>query len=668
MANNNQRKLPKFNIFWMYGLIILALLMFYYWQNNEVSQPVSWTQFESWVQKGGVTSITVYTNKNTAEAVLSDSLAKEMFKGKQYAPTPGTPTKMVTHIPSSDKFDEKVEQWRQKGVFKGDVKYDQASDFSMAFWTFGPIVLLVLLWFFLLKRMNGGAGGGGGIFNVGKSKARLFDKDNANKVTFRDVAGLAEAKVEIAEIVDFLKNPKHYAELGGKIPKGALLVGPPGTGKTLLAKAVAGEADVPFFSMSGSDFVEMFVGVGASRVRDLFRQAKEKAPCIVFIDEIDAVGRARGNKANLGGNDERESTLNQLLTEMDGFGSNSGVIILAATNRADILDKALLRAGRFDRQIYVELPELSDRKEIFQVHLRDVKTDGSVDLDLLSRQTPGFSGADIANVCNEAALIAARHKKQAVQRQDFMDAIDRIVGGLEKRSKVITDEERRSIAVHEAGHATVSWHLRYGDPLIKVTIVPRGKALGAAWYMPEERQIEPKQALLDKICSLMAGRVAEDMFMGFIDTGALNDLERATKIAYAMVTYYGMSDKLPNISYYDTSGDAYGFTKPYSENRAQTIDEEVQHIIDSQYERARQILDQYQQGHHQLAELLQQREVIYTEDAERIFGPRQWQSRTEEILKENAADSSAEEHVVGNGDDAASATPPPFEQNESSNH
>ena len=668
MANNNQRKLPKFNIFWMYGLIILALLMFYYWQNNEVSQPVSWTQFESWVQKGGVTSITVYTNKNTAEAVLSDSLAKEMFKGKQYAPTPGTPTKMVTHIPSSDKFDEKVEQWRQKGVFKGDVKYDQASDFSMAFWTFGPIVLLVLLWFFLLKRMNGGAGGGGGIFNVGKSKARLFDKDNANKVTFRDVAGLAEAKVEIAEIVDFLKNPKHYTELGGKIPKGALLVGPPGTGKTLLAKAVAGEADVPFFSMSGSDFVEMFVGVGASRVRDLFRQAKEKAPCIVFIDEIDAVGRARGNKANLGGNDERESTLNQLLTEMDGFGSNSGVIILAATNRADILDKALLRAGRFDRQIYVELPELSDRKEIFQVHLRDVKTDGSVDLDLLSRQTPGFSGADIANVCNEAALIAARHKKQAVQRQDFMDAIDRIVGGLEKRSKVITDEERRSIAVHEAGHATVSWHLRYGDPLIKVTIVPRGKALGAAWYMPEERQIEPKQALLDKICSLMAGRVAEDMFMGFIDTGALNDLERATKIAYAMVTYYGMSDKLPNISYYDTSGDAYGFTKPYSENRAQTIDEEVQHIIDSQYERARQILDQYQQGHHQLAELLQQREVIYTEDAERIFGPRQWQSRTEEILKENAADSSAKEHVVENGDDAASATPPPFGQNESSNH
>ena len=654
--NKKQRKLPKFNIFWMYGLIVLALLTFYYWQNNEYSQPVSWTQFETWVKKGGVKSITVYTNKNTAEAVLSDSLAQEMFKGKEYAPTQGVQTKMVAHIPSSDKFEEKVEEWKQQGVFSGDVKYDQASDFSMALWTFGPIVLLVALWFFMLRRMNGGAGGGGGIFNVGKSKARLFDKDNATKVTFQDVAGLAEAKVEIAEIVDFLKNPKHYTELGGKIPKGALLVGPPGTGKTLLAKAVAGEADVPFFSMSGSDFVEMFVGVGASRVRDLFRQAKEKAPCIVFIDEIDAVGRARGNKASMGGNDERESTLNQLLTEMDGFGSNSGVIILAATNRADILDKALLRAGRFDRQIYVELPELSDRKEIFQVHLRNVKTDGSVDLDLLSRQTPGFSGADIANVCNEAALIAARHKKQAVQRQDFMDAIDRIVGGLEKRSKVITEEERRSIAVHEAGHATVSWHLKYGDPLIKVTIVPRGKALGAAWYLPEERQIEPKQALLDKICSLMAGRVAEDMFLGFIDTGALNDLERATKIAYAMVTYYGMSDKLPNISYYDTSGEAYGFTKPYSENRAQAIDEEVQLIIDSQYERARQILTQYQEGHHALADLLQQREVIYTEDAERIFGPRQWKSRTEEAIKEASASEAA------SAQDNVDVTPPPFEQ------
>ena len=659
MASNNQRKTPKFNIFWMYGIMILFLVTFYYLnQDGGMAQEVKWTQFESIVNKGGVKSITVYSNKNQAEAVLSDSLAKVVFKDLP-APALGggqSQAKISTHIPSADKFDEKIEQWNKDGVFNGEVDYKQASDLSMIFWTFGPIVLLVALWFFLLRRMGGGAGGTGGIFNVGKSKARLFDKDNDSKVTFQDVAGLAEAKVEIAEIVDFLKNPKHYTELGGKIPKGALLVGPPGTGKTLLAKAGAGEADVPFFSMSGSDFVEMFVGVGASRVRDLFRQAKEKAPCIVFIDEIDAVGRARGNKASMGGNDERESTLNQLLTEMDGFGTNSGVIILAATNRADILDKALLRAGRFDRQIYVELPELSDRKEIFQVHLRNVKTDGSVDLDLLSRQTPGFSGADIANVCNEAALIAARHKKQAVQRQDFMDAIDRIVGGLEKRSKVITDEERRSIAVHEAGHATVSWHLRYGDPLIKVTIVPRGKALGAAWYMPEERQIEPKQALLDKICSLMAGRVAEDMFLGFIDTGALNDLERATKIAYAMVTYYGMSDKLPNISYYDTSGEAYGFTKPYSETRAQTIDEEVQAIIDSQYERARQLLAQYQEGHHALADLLQQREVIYTEDVERIFGPRKWQSRTEAMLKQA--------NEQGGEDDGANVTvtPPPFEQ------
>lgn len=658
--NNNQRKKPKFNIFWMYGLIIVFLLSVF-WMNQDggMTREVSWTQFEKIVKDGGVQSITVYSNKNLAEAILSDSAAQRVSKELPAVPSTtfgeqqSVSNKISAHIPSSDKFDERVDTWKEEGVFNGEIKYDQISDYSSLIWNVGFIALLIFFWIFMLRRMGGGAGGGGGIFSVGKSKARLFDKDNDNKVTFRDVAGLAEAKVEIAEIVDFLKNPKHYTALGGKIPKGALLVGPPGTGKTLLAKAVAGEADVPFFSMSGSDFVEMFVGVGASRVRDLFRQAKEKAPCIVFIDEIDAVGRARGNKASMGGNDERESTLNQLLTEMDGFGTNSGVIILAATNRADILDKALLRAGRFDRQIYVELPELSDRKEIFQVHLRNVKIDGSVDLDLLSRQTPGFSGADIANVCNEAALIAARHKKQAVQRQDFMDAIDRIVGGLEKRSKVITEEERHSIAVHEAGHATVSWHLRYADPLIKVTIVPRGKALGAAWYLPEERQIEPKQALLDKICSLMAGRVAEDMFLGFIDTGALNDLERATKIAYAMVTYYGMSDKLPNVSYYDTTGDAYGFTKPYSEERAQAIDEEVQAIINSQYERARQMLSQYESGHHALADLLQQREVIYTEDAERIFGPRQWKSRTEEIINDDNAP-----------EDTVTVTPPPFEHDE----
>ena len=658
MANdNNQRKAPKFNFFWMYGLMALFLLTMF-WLNNDsgVAQEVTWTQFDKIVSEGGVTSMTVYTNKDYLEAELTEEAAKSVAKQAQPQGSPMLGGRVVsnrvsTQIPGTARFDEKAEEWKTSGAFKGDIKYDKASDYSMMLWAFGPIILLVAFYFLMYRRM-GGAGGGGGIFNVGKSKAKLFDKDNDNKVTFQDVAGLAEAKVEIAEIVDFLKNPKHYTELGGKIPKGALLVGPPGTGKTLLAKAVAGEADVPFFSMSGSDFVEMFVGVGASRVRDLFRQAKDKAPCIVFIDEIDAVGRARGTKASMNSNDERENTLNQLLTEMDGFGSNSGVIILAATNRADILDKALLRAGRFDRQIYVELPELSDRKEIFQVHLRNVKTDGSVDLDLLSRQTPGFSGADIANVCNEAALIAARRKKQAVQRQDFMDAIDRIVGGLEKRSKVITEEERHSIAVHEAGHATVSWHLKYADPLIKVTIVPRGKALGAAWYLPEERQIEPKEALLDKICSLMAGRVAEDMFLGIIDTGALNDLERATKIAYAMVTYYGMSDKLPNISYYDTSGETYGFTKPYSEDRAQAIDEEVQAIIDSQYERAREILSRYESGHHALADLLQQREVIYTEDAERIFGPRQWKSRTEEIVKDN--------EPVQDGN--VTVTPPPFGQ------
>ena len=682
--NNNHPKRPKFNIYWMYALVFIGLLSAYWFADNSISKEVSISEFENTVRGGGVKQIVVLRNNNEAEAILGDSLAKQVFKAEHYQPGKGHQAKVVTKFGSLDKFEEKADAWKQEGKFTGDVTYENGSDYGTWIWAFGPILLLIAFWFYFARRMSGGGGvgGGGGIFSVGKSKATLFDKDNASKVTFADVAGLAEAKIEVAEIVDFLKNPKHYTELGGKIPKGALLVGPPGTGKTLLAKAVAGEANVPFFSMSGSDFVEMFVGVGASRVRDLFRQAKEKAPCIVFIDEIDAVGRARGRNANMGGNDERESTLNQLLTEMDGFGSNSGVIILAATNRADILDKALLRAGRFDRQIYVELPELSDRKEIFQVHLRDVKTDGSVDIDQLSRQTPGFSGADIANVCNEAALIAARRKKQAVQRQDFMDAIDRIIGGLEKKSKVITDEERRSIAYHEAGHATVSWHLRYANPLIKVTIVPRGKALGAAWYMPEERQLEPKQALLDEICSLMAGRVAEEMFLGFLDTGALNDLERATKIAYAMVTFYGMSDRLPNISYYDSSGESYGFTKPYSEARAQDIDSEVQAIIDSQYQRAREILEQHTEGHHALANLLLEREVIFTEDAERIFGKRQWTSRTEEILRANEeekagrdkgddageipADDSltdtadTQNDQAGENTDCKNATPPPF--------
>ncbi len=540
-------------------------------------------------------------------------------------------------------------------MFSGDVKFEKSSDFTSLIWSFGPILLLIVFWFFIMKRMSGKDGGSGGVFSVGKSKAQIFDKDGPIQVTFKDVAGLSEAKTEVEEIVEFLKNPQRYTDLGGKIPKGALLVGPPGTGKTLLAKAVAGEANVPFFSMSGSDFVEMFVGVGASRVRDLFRQAKEKAPCIVFIDEIDAVGRARGRNPNMGANDERENTLNQLLTEMDGFGSNSGVIILAATNRADILDKALMRAGRFDRQIYVDLPDLNDRVAIFNVHLRKIKTDDSLDVELLARQTPGFSGADIANVCNEAALIAARHNKHCVQKQDFNDAVDRIIGGLEKRSKITTDEEKHAIAIHEAGHATISWHLRYASPLIKVTIVPRGKALGAAWYLPEERQITPSEALLDEMCSTLGGRAAEELFLGRISTGAANDLERVTKLAYAMVAYYGMSDKLPNLCYYDSSGQDYGFSKPYSEERAKNIDAEVSRIINEQYERAKEILRQHASGHAELANVLITREVIYTEDVEHIFGKRPWVSRTDEIFasRQIAEGDKAEPEDVKHDEPAA---------------
>jgi cell division protease FtsH len=498
---------------------------------------------------------------------------------------------------------------------------------------------------FLMRKMSGGSatGGGGNVFSVGKSKARLFDKDSDKKVTFKDVAGLSEAKQEVEEIVSFLKDPAKYTELGGKIPKGALLVGPPGTGKTLLAKAVAGEADVPFFSLSGSDFVEMFVGVGASRVRDLFRQAKEKAPCIVFIDEIDAVGRARGKNINMNSNDERENTLNQLLTEMDGFGSNSGVIILAATNRADVLDKALLRAGRFDRQIHVELPDLNERKEIFGVHLRPIKIDNSVDTEFLARQTPGFSGADIANVCNEAALIAARNGKKFVQKEDFMSAVDRIVGGLEKRTKITTASERNSIASHEAGHATLSWLLEHANPLVKVTIVPRGKALGAAWYLPEERQITTRDQLLDEMCATLGGRAAEELFLGKISTGASNDLERVTKQAYAMVVYFGMSDKLPNLNYYDSSGQDWGLTKPYSEETAKLIDHEIQRIVNEQYDRAKQILSEHAEGHNRLAKVLLEREVIYAEDVKEIFGKRAWGSRSEEILEQQEKEKEKKE-------------------------
>ena len=626
-----------FNMFWMYVIIVVILGSIFYMDNNNPTQEVSYSKLEDIISNHGATKIIINTDQKIAEAVLTDSMASKMFDRNQYVPGSNTKAMVKSDIPSADKFSDKIEQWRSTGAFNGEVIFEKSGGFSTFLFSFGPIILLVVLWFFLMRYMSrgGAGGGGGGIFSVGKSKAQLYDKNNSNKVTFEDVAGLSEAKTEIEEVVEFLKNPKRYTDLGGKIPKGALLVGPPGTGKTLLAKAVAGEANVPFFSMSGSDFVEMFVGVGASRVRDLFKQAKEKAPCIIFIDEIDAVGRARGNRPNMGSNDERENTLNQLLTEMDGFGSNSGVICLAATNRVDILDKALLRAGRFDRQIFVDLPDVNDRVAIFKVHLKNIKTDPNLDIELLARQTAGFSGADIANVCNEAALIAARHNKTSVTVEDFNAAVDRIIGGLEKKNKITTKEEKHGIAVHEAGHATVSWHLKYGDPLVKVTIVPRGKALGAAWYMPEERQLVPAQALLDKICSLMGGRAAEDMFIGEVTTGALNDLERATKMAYSLVVYYGMGEKMKNISYYDSTGQNYGFTKPYSEERSRAIDEEVSKILAEQYERAKSILSQYQEGHHKLAEELESREVIFTNDVEAIFGPRQWKSHADQIKELN---------------------------------
>lgn len=630
MDKKPKNRTIKFSMYWMYAVIILFLAALYYFDDNSITKEVSYSNFEKYVTEGGVERIVVFTNKNQAEAYLTDSLASKIFHPSQFTQGTGQEAKILTDIPSADKLQDKIDEWKNNGTFTGDVKFEKATDFSGMIWSIGPMVLLIVFWLFMLKRMSGKDGGG--VFSVGKSKAKIFDKDGPIQVTFKDVAGLSEAKTEIEEIVEFLKNPQRYTDLGGKIPKGALLVGPPGTGKTLLAKAVAGEANVPFFSMSGSDFVEMFVGVGASRVRDLFRQAKEKAPCIVFIDEIDAVGRARGRNPNMGANDERENTLNQLLTEMDGFGSNSGVIILAATNRADILDKALMRAGRFDRQIYVDLPDLNDRVAIFNVHLRNIRTDDSLDVETLARQTPGFSGADIANVCNEAALIAARHNKKSVTKQDFNDAVDRIIGGLEKRSKITTDEEKQSIAIHEAGHATISWHLRYASPLIKVTIVPRGKALGAAWYMPEERQITPAEALLDEMCSTLGGRAAEELFIGHISTGAANDLERVTKLAYAMVAYYGMSDRLPNLCYYDSTGQEYGFSKPYSEERAKDIDAEVSRIINEQYERAKEILRKHSDGHHRLARTLIQREVIFTEDVEQIFGKRPWVSRTDEIF------------------------------------
>ena len=632
-------KMPRFNLTWLYVVIaiVLGVLMLNksgspLSEGRGMSRRVDYTQFQKYVAEGYASRIVVDKKDGSVLMYVAGEHVRDVFKTSN--PVQGRLPYVEVEVPSMDKLQDFIETQQQLGNFTGTVTYQRGSDgWINFFWNFGPLIFLALLWIFMLRRVGSGGGGGPmGIFNVGKSRARLVEKDQADKVTFADVAGQAGAKQEVQEIVEFLKNPKKYTDLGGKIPKGALLVGPPGTGKTLLAKAVAGEADVPFFSMSGSDFVEMFVGVGASRVRDLFRQAKEKAPCIIFIDEIDAVGRARSNRAAMSSNDERESTLNQLLTEMDGFGTNSGVIILAATNRADILDKALLRAGRFDRQIHVDLPDVNERKEIFQVHLRPVKTDGSLDIDFLARQTPGFSGADIANVCNEAALIAARHDKESVGKDDFLAAVDRIIGGLEKKTKVMTAEEKRTIALHEAGHATISWLLQYANPLVKVTIVPRGRALGAAWYLPEERQITTREQMLDEMCATLGGRAAEELFTGHISSGAMNDLERVTKQAYGMIAYMGMGEKLPNLCYYNN--EEYGFQKPYSDSTAELIDEEAKQMIARQYERAKDILQQHAEGHARLAQLLVEREVIFAEDVEHIFGPRPWASRTEELLEE----------------------------------
>ena len=640
MSKQKKPKYPQFSLTWLYLIIAIVLgFLILNGGNGSLldggSKEVTYSQFKEYVKKGYASKVVVNKKEGTLIMYVEPSHLRDVFPTTKIKP--GATSIVQSQYPSADKLEDFMEQEQEAGHFSGDVKYENSSDaISNFLWSFGPLILIALFWIFIMRRMGGGgsSSGGGpmGIFNVGRSRAQLVDKEEASKVTFKDVAGQAGAKQEVQEIVEFLKNPNKYTDLGGKIPKGALLVGPPGTGKTLLAKAVAGEADVPFFSMSGSDFVEMFVGVGASRVRDLFRQAKEKAPCIIFIDEIDAVGRARSRGLQMGANDERESTLNQLLTEMDGFGTNSGVIILAATNRADILDKALLRAGRFDRQIHVDLPDVNERKEIFQVHLRPVKTDNSLDIDFLARQTPGFSGADIANVCNEAALIAARNSKTVVGKDDFLAAVDRIIGGLEKKTKVMTAEEKRTIALHEAGHATISWLLQYANPLVKVTIVPRGRALGAAWYLPEERQITTREQMLDEMCATLGGRAAEELFTGHISSGAMNDLERVTKQAYSMIAYMGMADELPNICYYNNQ--EYNFQRPYSEATAQLIDQETQKMIAEQYQRAKDILSQHTEGHAQLAQLLVEREVIFAEDVERIFGPRPWSSRTEELLAE----------------------------------
>ena len=639
-SDDQQPKMPRFNMNWLYIIIFILLGFFFITDAGEkmaagasYSDKATYTKFKALVDSGYASNVVVNKGEGKLRMYVNAKDVYEVF-GKHTSEIGEKPYLNVVYG-SPDELEAFLNQAWTEGKIP-EYNYDEKSNglFERLLYTFGPILLLVFLWMFIFGRMGGGMGSG--VFNVGKSKAKLYEKANEVGVTFKDVAGQAGAKQEVQEIVEFLKNPQRYTDLGGKIPKGALLVGPPGTGKTLLAKAVAGEAGVPFFSMSGSDFVEMFVGVGASRVRDVFAQAKQKAPCIIFIDEIDAVGRARSKNPAMGGNDERENTLNALLTEMDGFGTNSGVIVLAATNRVDMLDSALLRAGRFDREIHVDLPDLPERKEIFLVHLKPLKYDHDLDVDFLARQTPGFSGADIANVCNEAALIAARHNAGTVSRQDFLDAVDRIIGGLEKKTKVMTQGEKRAIALHEAGHATVSWFCEHANPLVKVSIVPRGQALGAAWYLPEERQITTKEQMLDEMCSLLGGRAAEELFTGHISTGAMNDLERATKSAFGMIAYAGMSDRLPNICYYNNQ--EYQFQRPYSETTAKVIDDEVLKMINEQYDRAKQLLLDHKEGHNELAELLISREVIYAEDVERIFGKRPWISRTQEIIAANEAE------------------------------
>ena len=635
---NNGPKMPKFNMNWFYLLAILSLVFFYF--SNDLKDPVqriqtetTYTEFKAMIDKGYASRIVVDKTHGTLKMYVKAEHVRDVFKTS--IEQLGKEPYLTVEFGSIEQLEKYLDEKRTEEKFTGKLSYERAAEngfLNSLFYNLLPLLFIIAVWVFLMRCMGGGgAGFGGGIFSVGKSKAQMYEKGGDLGITFKDVAGQAGAKQEMQEIVDFLKNPKKYTELGGKIPKGALLVGPPGTGKTLLAKAVAGEAGVPFFSMSGSDFVEMFVGVGASRVRDLFEKAKSKAPCIIFIDEIDAVGRARSKNPAMGGNDERENTLNALLTEMDGFGTNSGIITLAATNRADMLDSALLRAGRFDRQIHVDLPDLNERKEVFHVHLKPLKLDESLDIDFLARQTPGFSGADIANVCNEAALIAARHNSEKVGKQDFLDAVDRIIGGLEKKTKVMTEQEKRSIAIHEAGHATISWFTEFANPLVKVSIVPRGQALGAAWYLPEERVLQTKEAMLDEMCSLLGGRAAEELFIGHISTGAMNDLERTTKQAYGMIAYAGMGEKLPNVCYYNNN--EYSFQRPYSETTAKIMDDEVLKMINEQYERAKQILTEHKDGHAQLAQLLVEREVIFAEDVERIFGKRPWTSRAEELLE-----------------------------------